>query len=119
MGLKMQLKEIFKKKKKIVEKEYQENEKIEKFILKELNQINEEFFSDDDISKYWEVEISEDEFSIYYELGNIDFKDILQLSKIYKKHSFELYCITDNFTKKNKEKGIFFLFRRIDDDEWN
>jgi len=112
----MKLKNLFQKKKRIVEEDYQETEKIEKFILEELNQMNEEFFGDDDISENWKVEISENEFSIYYEFGNIDFKDILQLSEMFKKEGFELYCITDAFTRKNLEKGLLFLFRRIDDD---
>ena len=113
--MKMELKSLFQKKNKIVEEEYQETEKIERFILKELTQINEDFFGNDDISKNWEVEISENDFSIYYQFGNIDFEDILKLSEIYQEHGFLLDSITDTFTRNNREKGLFFLFKRIDD----
>ncbi len=112
----MELKNLFQKKIKIVEEEYQEKEKIEKFILNELKYLNEKFFGEDDISKNWKVEILENEFLIFYDFGNISFEDILRLSDIYKKHGFELYYITDAFTWKKIEKGLIFGFRRIEDD---
>ena len=99
----------------MVEEEYQETDKIEKFILDKLKSLNEDFFGEDKISKNWRVEVLENEFLIYYDFGNIDFKDVLQLSEIYKKFGFSLYCITDNF--KENQKGLVFYFHEKEDEE--
>ncbi len=113
----MELKNLFEKKIKMVEEEYQEKEKIEKFILNELKYLNEDFFGEDKISKNWEIEVLENEFLIFYSFGHINFKDILKLSEIYKKHGFELYYITDAFTQRKGEKGLMFGFHKMDDEE--
>lgn len=113
----MELKDLFQKKERIVKEEYQEKDKIENFILKELKYLNEDFFGEDVISDNWEVEIMEDEFSIYYKFGNMDFNEVLKLSEIYKKQGFSLYYISDCFTWKNKEKGLIFGFKKTEDCE--
>ena len=111
----MELKDLFKTKTRMIEEEYQENDKIEKFIFDKLKSLHEYFFGEDEISRHWRVEVLENEFLIYYDFGQMDFKDILQLSEIYKKYGFSLYCIADNF--REKQKGLVFYFHPTEDEE--
>ena len=117
MKNKIELKELFKIKSRMIEEEYQETEKIENFIFDKLKLLNEEVFGEDEVSKNWEVEVMEDEFFIYYKFGNISFKEILKLSEVYKKYGFSLYYITDCFTRKDKERGLIFGFHKIEDEK--
>lgn len=95
------LKDLFKEQSK-------EKDKIEKFIMEQLKPINEKFFGEDDILNNWKVEVSENEFIIYFYFGNIDFEDILQIANIFKEYGFSLDSISDNY--RIKRKGLVFYF---------
>jgi len=112
-----ELSELFQKKSRMVEEIYQDKEEIEKFILKELKSLYDETIEDteEDFLSGWEVEVMENEFSLYNTFGHIDFEDVIKLRDIYKKHGFRLYYISDGLKFSNHAKGILFGFCKTEE----
>lgn len=110
------LKELFEKKQELIAKADEKRQEIEKLVKKELDNfyLEEEWtgFQDKRQSDEWQVYIENEEFILYYQFGQIDFKKLLRLHEIFKKQEFELYSITDSCSRHNASEGIFFYFRK-------
>lgn len=105
----MSLKKLYKNHYSAIEKEYEAEDNIKKFILEELQK--EQDVLDICVDKSLDIKISEDEFSIYYEFGNVYFHELKKLTELFNRHGFELYCISDSYSRKDKDRGLFFMFR--------
>lgn len=93
--------------------EKENNLKLKIFkIIKEVS-IEADWDDDEKMIKHFDIWIGEDEFSIYHKFGNLEYDFINRLHAAFIKHSFELYCITDTFTRNKFEKGLIFLFKKV------
>lgn len=113
--MKKEIDKIFEKKREKAEEKEKAREELVNFLLHKLKSLYSDAYLDVNISDDWDVEVYDETFNLIQKHGRIDLKEIADLYDIYKAYGFSLNSISDYTTRKNREKGLIFYFKKTED----